>query len=445
METSEDGPRSAPTRATASRESAEGWRWPVAVGLLHAVVFAPLVLGALFRPGVLFPNLWLWHAARIPETFRTPTEPIQPHFGWPGLSRLVDLLLPGSDPRVAGAAVSLFAAAAFGVVLYLLFRRCDDGQLLMPRVAAAGASVVVALIESPAALQGWKAVADPDRSFVPMYYPFVPTTFASMALNVAAVWMTAQLVLQRSTPRQRTWLPWVVVAACIAKPNLMPSLAVVAFGVALVMAQRRTADRPDRLRVVPEVAWRVVLPALVVTGLQFTVLAELSPPELSGGLAIRPFYELEALGGFGWQFWLILLFPLGALLVAPRRMLGDMSVLLCGGCFLVGLAATVVFARTGETPYQGGVGGDVLQMASVAATTMVVFLARRAVELRRNGSLGTAAAVTLVVLLVPYVAAGAATYRCHSGLVECYPASDAPTWPQPSIDEPIRFPGAEGP
>jgi hypothetical protein len=404
-------------------------------------VFAPVVLSALFRPHTLFPNLWLWHAARIPETFRTPTEPIQPHFGWPGSARLLDLALPTSDPRVAGALVSLLACAFFGVVLFLLFRRTDTATTLLGPTAAVTVSVAVALLENPAALQGWEAVADPDRSFLPLYYGFVPTTVASMGLNVLVVWMTARLLMGTLSARGARWLPWLVVLTAIVKPNVVPTLAAVALGAAVVITLRpgRTTRPPAAAgpSIVTDVALRVTLPAAAVTVLQFLVLADLSPPVLEGGVELRPLYELGELGGFGWQFWLLAIFPLAALALLRRRLLADLAVSMCLGCFAVGVLAALLFARSGSTVYQGEVGGDIVQLASAAAALLVIFVVRRVLELRTLGQVSTVASIVLVAVLVPYLLAGLSTWRCHSGLAECYPRSTAPSWPQPGIDERI--------
>lgn len=418
---------------------ARDWKWPLMVGVAHAVLFAPIVVAALFRPWLLFPNLWLWHAARISETFRTPSEPIQPHVGWPGLSRLLDLVLPTSDPRVAGAIVSILGCAFFGVVLYLLLRQDDDGGPLLSRPVAAVGSVLIAMLENPAALQGWQAVADPDRSFLPLYYSFVPTTLAGMGFNVLLVWMTAQLVTGRLGETARRWLPAVVVAAAVFKPNLVPTLAAVAMVAAVVVPRLRDRGDAGPLRpwnvLVRDVLLLVVAPAALTTTIQFAVLAWFSPPPLRGGVAIEPFYEMRQLGGFGWQFWLVLVVPLVALALVRRRLLADVAVSLCFGCVALGIFASLLVARTGETVYQGEVGGDILQLASAATVVLIVFLLRRLAVLRLRGHLSTAVGVACLALLVPYLFAGLSTYRCHSGLSECYSREFAPAWPQPGIDD----------
>jgi len=425
------------------------WRWPLGVAIAHAVVFAPLAIAALFRPQALFPNLWLWHAARIPETFRTPFEPIQPHFGWPGLARLIDLVLPTSDPRIAGAMVSILASAFFGVVLYVLLRRTDDGAALLAPLPAAATSLVIALLENPAAIQGWEAVADADRAFLPLYYSFVPTTLASMGFNVLVTWMTAQLITGRLGRTGRRWLPVLVVATAIAKPNLVPMLAAVAL-LAAVVAPRlsdprdRGAQRAVR-PVVVDVLRLVTLPAAAITFVQFAILAWFSPPVLLGGVELRPFYEMRLIGGFGWQFWLLLILPVVTLALLRVRLVADVSVSLCLGSLAIGMAAALLFARSGDTVYQGEVGGDILQLASAATAVLIVFLVRRLFVLREQGELSTVVAVVCVLLLVPYLVAGLDTWRCHSGLSQCYPESIAPSWPQLGIDEPFPDISRDGP
>ena len=87
----------------------------LAVALLHALVFAPVVLSALFRPRMVVPNLWLGHAAMISETFRDPLSPNQPHFGWHLASRVVDVVLPGADGDEI-VATTMIAGQYFGEV-----------------------------------------------------------------------------------------------------------------------------------------------------------------------------------------------------------------------------------------------------------------------------------------------------------------------------------------
>lgn len=420
----------APAGAVVERPAPVGWRWPAVAGAVHAVVFAPIILDALFRP-TIFPSLWLWHAARIPETFRVPWRPVRVHFGWAASSRLVDAVLPTSDPRVAGAIVSLVAAAAFGASLWWVLSRRSGGASLLGPGAALAASLGIALLETPAAIQGWIHLSNPDRSFLPLYYSFVPTTLAAMGLNVLATWWVAQLLTGRASDRAQRLLPLVLVAAAVAKPNLVPTLMVVATGWAL-LDHRSGVGRSD-LRTVLR---RVTLPVVVISVLQWVVISRLSSPDLQGTVELRPLYELRALGGFGWQFWLGLVLPVAALVLLRRLVLADPLVVLGMGCFLLGLIASLLLARAGSTTFQGAEGGDILQLAGTGVAIWLIFTLRRIVVLAREGALVRWIGVVLAVLLVPYVVAGAMTYRCHAGLARCYPPSVAPTWPQPPLENP---------
>ncbi|MFN8050319.1 MAG: hypothetical protein U0Q22_02680 [Acidimicrobiales bacterium] len=411
-------------------------RWIVVVAALHALVFGPVAFHALFRPGLVFPNLWLWHAARIPDTFRTPLTPVQPHFGWHLFAKAIDVLLPGTDPRIAGTATSILASAGFGVALYVVFRRTDDGRVLLRPAAAVGAGLALALMESPAALQGFQALASPTTRFVPLYYSFVPTTLAAMGLNVAMVWLTGLLVDGRLGSRARRFLPLLVVATAIAKPNLVPAIALVAPALAWVAARR--GEGGPRQRVVDALRL-VTLPAAIVTAFQFSILRWFSPAYLTGGIAIRPMWELREFGGLGWQFWLICLFPLVALLLVRSPLL-DVSVRVSLGLFLVGLGASVIFARSGQTLYKGADGGDIIQLAGAGATVLLIFACRRVLILRREGRVSAAVLAVLALTLVPYLAAGVMTWRCQGAGVACYEREVAPIWPQPGYDEPGPVP-----
>jgi hypothetical protein len=404
------------------------WGW-IAAGI-HAVVFAPVIISALFRPDRVHPSLWVWHAARIPETFHQPWRPVQVHFGWAGTSRLLDAVLPTSDPRVAGAIVSMAAAAGFGAALWFIFSRTDDGRPLLTPAWAAAASLLVALLEAPAAVQGWMAIARPDDAFIPLYYPFVPTTLASMGLNVIAVWGAARILDGRASPRLRRWLPLAVVAAAIAKPNVVPMLGATAPLVALALGARRWDGRFG------EIVRTVTVPAAAITFVQWVIIEYLSSPRLQGTMELNPFFEVRELGGFGWQFWLVATIPVAATVLIGRRLVADRAVLVSLASFALGLGLSLAFARAGSTPDKGSVGGDILQLAGTTLTMVVIFVLRRLVVLHRAGKLARATAIFLALLLVPYLAAGLDTWRCHSGLARCYPASVAGIWPQPPLDDP---------
>ncbi len=408
------------------------WPWVALVAGLHALVFGPVAYHALFRPALVFPNLWVWHAARIPDTFSDPLSPVQPHFGWHLFSRAIDVVVPGADPRIAGTITSILASAGFGAALYFVFRRTDEGRPLLAPVAAVIASLALAMMESPAALQGFDALASPATRFVPLYYSFVPTTLASMGLNVAMVWLTGLLVEDRLGPTMRRVLPPLVVVTAIAKPNLVPAIAIVAPALAWLTA--RGAPRGQR-RGVSDALRLVTLPAAAVTVFQFSILRWFSPSYLTGGIAIRPMWELREFGGLGWQFWLICLFPVVALLLVRTPLL-DASVQVALGLFVVGLAASVVFARSGDTIYKGSLGGDIIQLAGAGAAVLLIFGCRRVLVLRQEGRVSAPVLAILALVLVPYLAAGVATWRCQGAGATCYPAEAAPAWPQPDVDDP---------
>lgn len=404
------------------------WRWRAVVALAHALILGPVVLNALFRPK-LFPSLYLWHAARIETAFSSPLEPGEAHFLWAGTGKLVNAVIGASDVRIGAAIVTIAAYMFFGVCVFEVVRRLDDGPL-RPALAAV-ASVVIALLETPAALAGWERIADPSTSFLALYMAFLPTSVASLGFNVLLVWFGSRLLVGELPRRARPWLPVLVVAAALAKPNLVAPLTAVVLGTAL---WARYAERPlfgtvlDRTSVGP-VARLIVVPAVAVTIFQDYLLRFRNHEAIRGSWVVSPFTEMSDLGAFRVGFWLVLLLPLAALLVLRGRLLGDPAVWLPFGALALGIAASLLLARSNPN-YQG----DVLQLCQAATAMLIVFVPRRIITLFRTGQLRAVAAGVLLLALAPYVLAGAATWRCHSGLAECYPSLDPPEWPQPRIE-----------
>lgn len=404
------------------------WRWRAAVALAHGLIFGPYVVNALFRPA-FFPSIYLGIAARIETTFTSPLDPGSAHFLWPGTAKLVNAVIGASDVRVGAAVVSIAAYMFFGVCLFEVFRQLDDGPLL-PSLAAA-ASIGIALLETPTSLLGWERITDPATVFLALYMPFIPTSIASLGFNVLLVWFGSRLLLGQLPRRTRPWLPVLVVAAALAKPNLVAPLT----GVLVVMSLwARYAARPvfgtlldrDSFSAVGRL---IVLPAVAVTIFQDYLLRYRIADDIGGSWVINPLSEMRDLGAFSWQFWLVMLLPVVALLALRGRLLGDIAVVLSFGAFTVGLVASLLLAR--DNPYYQG---DVLQLCQAATAMLVVFISRRVLTLFRRGQIRPVVVCVLTLALIPYVLAGAATWRCHSGLSECYPSVTPPEWPQPRIE-----------
>ncbi|WP_421121235.1 hypothetical protein ACE2AJ_08010 [Aquihabitans daechungensis] len=409
-------------------------RWILGSAALQVAVFAPVVFTALFRP-TLHPTLWLWHAQRIRETFRTPTEPIQPQFGWAAISRAVDGIIPAGDVRVSALITGIAAVALTGGVLFFVLRIRDDGTPLLARPAALAGALLIAWLESPAVIQGMEKIASPDTSFVPLYYGFVPTTVAVTGLNIILVWMTARLIDGTLARRAHRWLPVLAVVTAAIKPTLVFPLAIAAVAVAWAHQRRLRAEGTADGGPLAPVLKLVLLPAIAISFAQHLIITYFVLDRLQGGVVIAPFEELRALGGFGWQFWLVLLLPLGLLVLVRAPLFEDRAVTLAFLSAALGIGAAIMFARSGRTPDIGAVGGDVLQLASGGITTAVVFGLRRACVLWQDGRLRRSIAAVLVILLLPYAAAGLRLWVCDTGLARCYAPEIAPQWPQKPIEE----------
>lgn len=405
------------------------WKWRGAVALIHGLILGSYAVNALFRPRMMYPNLYIGHAGLIERSFSSPLEPGLAHFLWHGTSKLSTALVGAGDVRVGAAIVSVAAYMLFGVCLFEVFRQLDDGPL--SPLWATLASLGIALLETPAALQGWEAIVDPRTSFLALYLGFIPTSVASLGFNVLMVWFASRLLMGDLAATARRWLPPVVIAASLAKPNLVAPLTAAVAALSLV-ARYSTWSlwgmRLDRDSF-PSVLRLIVVPTVAVTIFQDYLIRYRNHEAIRGGWVLDPLSEMSDLGAFGWQFWLVLTFPIAAVVLLRRRLIGDVAVTISFGALLVGIVLSLLLARSNPT-YQG----DVLQLCQASAAMLMVFIPRRLVTLGRQGQVRPAVAVALTLVLIPYAVAGAATWRCQSGIVECYPTIEPPPWPQPSIE-----------
>lgn len=404
-----DDAEAPPTPSTAG----EGVGRLAAFGI-HVAIFTYVAWRGTYRPSdFVGPDLFHRHGRLVSYAFTEWWRPLTPGYLYRFVAQTFNVLLGQSDELVGAVITCAIAYGVFGVALYETYRRTVAGTPLLSRRAAVGASVLVALLESPAALWGWTRFMS-DGLFLPMYLPFVPTTLVSLGLNLFLLLAVSDLVTGR-TRRDRRWVvPALVVAAALAKPTLIPVLAVAA--VVVVWwddRERRRAGEASRLR---DVIVLVVIPSVVIMALQLLVtIYKLEYPaegwDDRGGWTILPFEELRALQALNVKFFLFLLFPIVALAVAGRRLLADRSVRLSVVATLVGLAMALLLSRTGSD-YRG----DMLQPLEAAMSIAIIVMIRRLIELRRAGELTVAGAVWCGLALAPYVAAGLTSYSCHVGL-----------------------------
>ena len=133
-----------------------------------------------------------------------------------------------------------------------------------------GAAVIMVTIGVLQFFQGLAAVAE-DELLVQRFQDI--THPDDLAGDYHAI---ARLLDGSASPRLRRWLPVFVVAAAIAKPNVVPMLLFAAPVVAFFVARSRRDDAEGRA-VILDVLRLVVLPAAAVTALQFVIITWASP------------------------------------------------------------------------------------------------------------------------------------------------------------------------
>lgn len=397
------------------------WRWWALVALVHVVLFAPVAYRAEFdRSTFIGPNLFRAHTIFSGFVFADWWRPATPGYLWQVTARTFTELSRTGDLRVGAMIATWFFYGLFGVAIFEVYRRSDDEQKSVSWAVALVASVIIAMLESPAAFIGWKAFAD-GRLFMPLYLPFAPTTIGVLGINVFLLLTVAALLDGRLGREQRRWVPALVVISVVAKPTMVPLLVVVVLGYSVVAAGCRRpslglsagpAGRPGWRSVV----WLVAVPAVVVLLLQYLVTAtKVQYPGTGyddrGGWVFHPLSELRQLDGLTPLFWSVLVFPLVALVVARRAMWADTAVRLALLATAIGIAAAGLLERTGSTWK-----GDMLQLPEAAIALLMVFMPKRAWEMRRSGQLGAVAWSALVVCFVPYVVTGVASWGCRVGI-----------------------------
>lgn len=391
------------------------WRWRGVVGITHLALFSFIAYRGIFRPGAwVGPNLMHKHTALVPYAFEHYWSAATPGFLFRATSQTANILLGVSDHRVGALVTCAISYAVFGIALYETFRRTNLGAWLLAPPWALLASVVVALLESPAALWGWTRFSD-DRLFLPLYLPFVPTTLVSLGLNMFLMLAVASVVGGRMPPRRARFVPLLVVTAAMAKPTLLPVLVFAAVVVAVFEDRSRRRLDPHATRRLGAVMRLVALPAAVVLAIQlyttvYLLEYDIYPYDDRGGWSVVPFEELRRLRALTPLFFAALLLPVVALVIFRRRLLRDQSVLLVLVAMIPALAMALLLARNGT--YEG----DMLQPLMATVATAVILILRRLIELRRDGDLAGWEVTVSALLLAPYVLAGATSYGCHIGV-----------------------------
>lgn len=412
-DTLERAPDRAPSLPATSPRRSE-WTWRAAAALLHVALFTVVAYRGIFRfDEWVGPNLLHKHTALVHYAFEDVWRPFTPGYLFRFASQSLNNVLRLPDPRIGALVTCALAYGVFGAALYETFRRTNLGTRLLSRRAALAASVVLALLESPSALWGWTDF-DGDRFFLPMYLPFVPTTLAALGLNLFLMLAVAALVSGRLPEHRSRWLPLLVLAAGVAKPTLLPVLAFSAFVVTAWDDRARRRALPDEPGRLGQVVRHFVLPAGALLSIQlYTTIYKLKYEEAgyddTGGWAILPFEELRAMNALTPLFFGLVLFPLVTLVIFRRRLLSDRSVLLVVVAIVPALAMALLLYRTGQ--YQG----DMLHPLEASVSTAVILIARRLLELRRDGQMSRFEGLASLAALAPYVLAGLTSYACHIG------------------------------
>lgn len=397
------------------------WAWWIGVGLLHALLFGPIAYRALYRgDDFVGPNLFPHHTWFSTFAFEDVWRPATPGYLFLFAARSVNEVLRSSDPRLGAVIATSFFYALFGVAIFEALRRTTSGEELMPRAGAAVGSVLIALLESPAALLGWTRYVAGDL-FLPLYLPFAPTTIGSLGLNVLLMLEVGRLVDGTLPARSRWRVPVLVVLATIAKPTLSPLLMLVV--VIVVVAERWTGastvpfDRGRWMTKVRSVGLLVLLPGLAVLIPQYLATAYLVQyprPGFDdrGSWTFAPLAELRDLNALTVTFWLALVFPLVAVVLLRSRLWSDAPVRLALIAAAIGIGLALALERTGSSDWKG----DMLQLPAAAVAVLMVFIPRRVYELFQRQQIARVPLIVLSLVLLPYLLAGMTSWSCHVGL-----------------------------
>lgn len=394
------------------------WQWWLLVAGAHAALFFPWLFRAHYRPdGFDGPNLYLEHAQGYYYPLRDWWRPGTPGWLYHFSNKVWNDLLPGSDIRLGALLACLMFQGIFGVALFEVFRRPLRRTPGLALPAAAVTSLLVALLESPAGLVGWARFITTDM-WLPLYLPFVPTTLASLGLNVLAM-LTISDLLKGDLPRSKRWqVPTLTVLASMAKPTLIPLLIPAVPVVAWHIDRKRRL--PDGTASHEPVLGRAtalfLLPAITVVGLQFlTTVYKVQYKELGyddrGGWVFRPLEELRYYDALTPLFFLLLLLPLAILVVLGKDRFRDTSVLLSAIATAIGFVIIMTLARDRST-----FRGDTYQLLQAPVATLLIFQLRDVLALWRERRLTRIAAVAIGIGLALYALGGGFSWMCRSGI-----------------------------
>lgn len=397
------------------------WAWRAAVGVTHAIVFGFTAYRAEFhRSEILGPSLYRAHTIFTGFVFHDWWRPFTPGYLWQVTARVLTEASGTGDLRVGATIATSLFYGIFGVAIFEVFRRSVWNAPRIPSAWAFAASLVIAMLESPAAFAGWRAFVS-GRIFLPLYLSYAPTTVGSLGLNVFLLLWVADLVDGRLSPRRQRWLPALVALAAVAKPTMVPVTVVVVLGYALVATISRRSSLglgtgPDAPPGWIAVVRLVVLPAAAILIPQFVVTAtKVQYPGTGyddrGAWILHPLAELRDLNGLSPLFWVVLAFPLVALIFARRWTWTDTAVRFALLAAAIGIIASVLFERSGSHWK-----GDLLQLPQAAIALVLVFLPKRLIDGCRSGNINARTVAGLTIAFVPYVLAGTLSWTCRAGI-----------------------------
>lgn len=371
------------------------------------------------------------HMEAVDLTSLLPFTTLTPHWAFHAAAAGAR---PFVGPEWGAALVLALSMGALALIIDRQLRQPAEGAgAAVGPVAAATASVVIVLAESPTALLNALGVLDPARAFVPLHAWGNPTDTFALPLLLGLLIATVRFAGEPDLPwRQPTsarwWLLGLGVAATIAKPNV----PMVLLGVLPLFVWIRGSRSLRRLATVA--AWFIV-PVIAVLVLQFRHMRtsdKIAAYDPGGwGVTIDPlsFTELWPAGQGGAWFWsTVLVVVLGA--VGFRSGIHrDPLVLVTGLTLLASLPPLLLLRETGLRASDGNFMKAAFNSTVLMALVLMIHIARAALGRGADGSrrpMGWAQVATIGVGVVMALA-GLAVYvdAIAPG------ALPGPVWPAP--------------
>lgn len=371
-------PAASPRPARGPLTEAAERRGAAVVAVLSAALTAPV-----FWRGVFHHEEWYgvgrfnypWHLGFMMDLVRSRQGP--PHFLLEGLVWTAHAAGGPSDERWAFVALLSASAGLLGAILHLTFARVLRGVPRAP-VLAAGAALLVQLLETPAALRG------PSLGAVDVYLPLnvyaSPSGAFMRPFGVALFLGTAHVLGRRAAPPTRAARA-ALVAAAVLTPLAKPSLAILLTpALVLLLAHRWWRDRrlgsSDRF-----LATAVLVPSLLVLAAQWLIVKTRAPAEFRGGLVVRPLDVVLRFDLYRPALWGGVLLPVLVLVLLRHRVWSDAAIRLAWACTGLAVVWVVLLAEPGA----GEIGPNLTWGLQFALYILVIATVRVLVAVTAHG------------------------------------------------------------